>query len=528
MLLSRWKISWPHLSVLVAAFLASRIAALAVGVRPLTSETVWFMQFLDLDLLQHHLARSLWHLHSQPPLLNALVGISEKLAGSRYGDLIATLYAVLGMAAAISVYLSLRLLRVSANFSLAISLCLLLNPFEILSEFDPIYTVPVFALLSFIALATVCYLESRSTRALSWLVGLAVTLTLIRSPYQWMWVLAVLAMLWWQSPNNRAQVRKAAFTGLFLVLLWPAKNAILFHHFTSTTWAPLSIAKHWDWNSPAVQNLVWQGQLTTFAPPDNSDEAVSAFLQSKWQVAPTGYPELDDVTKKTGGGVNWNSLAGLRLNDARQADLHLLLRRDPHEFVTNVIHSAAIYFYPSSQYFTMFGESGDKYEELTQHYLPLRGIDRGVRRFCCNIFGLPPDTSSMSAAQASHPQQIRSAGTIIKKTCLGALLLDVAVLLCVISFFRASFWSGAPERKVAAMVMSTTIIYSFLVNFVEFGENERYRYETQALVFMVVAIFLQQILDSWRNSRRDLGVKGNSALDVDTLLTQDSAVNSLR
>lgn len=526
MLVSRVKTLLWHISLLAVAFLASRGLALLLGVRPLTSETVWFMQFLDLDLLQHHLIRSLWHLHGQPPLLNALVGICEKLAGQRYGDLIAALYSVLGLASTISVYLSLRLLRVSPTFSLAIGLCLLLNPFEILSEFDPIYTVPVFALLSFIALATVCYLQSRSTRALSWLVGLAVTLTLLRSPYQWMWVLALLAILWWQSHNNRVQVRTAAFTGLFLVMLWPAKNAILFHHFTSTTWAPFSIAKHWDWNGPAVQSLVRQGQLTTFAPPDNSDEAVSAFLQSEWQTAPTGYPELDDVTKKTGGAVNWNSLAGLRLNDGRQADLHLLLRRDPKEFVTSVLHSAAIYFYPSSQYFTMFGESDDRYRELTHHYIPLRGIDRSVRRFCCNIFGLPADTSTMSAAQASHPQEHRSAGTIIKKTCVGALLLDVAVLLCMISFFGSSLWSGAPDRKVAAMIMTMTIIYSFLVNFVEFGENERYRYETQALVFMVVAIFLQQILDSRRNSRSNLGMRSDSSVDVAAVITQASAVSS--
>ena len=515
MLVSRVKISWWHLSFLAAAFLASRATALLLGVRPLTSETVWFMQFLDLDLLQHDLVRSLWHLHGQPPLLNALVGVCEKLAGPHYGDVIAALYAVLGLSASVAVYLSLRLLRVSPTFSLVVGMCILLNPFEILSEFDPIYTVPVFVLLSFMSLATVCYLQGRSTSALSWLIGMALLLTLFRSPYQWMWVLAVLAILWWQTPSNRVQIRSASVIAILLALLWPAKNALLFHHFTSTTWAPFSIAKHWDWNGPAVQGLIQQGQLTTFAPPDNSDEAVAALLQSKWQGAPTGYPELDDVTKKTGGGVNWNSLAGLRLNDARQADLHLLLKRDPREFVTNVLHSAAIYFYPSTQYFTMFGESGSKYDELTQHYLPLRSIDRGIRRICCNILGLPPDTSEMSTAEAVHAQERRSVGTIIKKTCVGALLLDVAVLLCILSFFRASLWSGAPDRKVAAMVMTLTIAYSFVVNFVEYGENERYRYETQGLVFIVVAIFLQQVWEHRKklrsrteNGRRTLPDRG--------------------
>ena len=494
------KIRLWSIGLLVLVFLVTRALALSLGVRPLTSETVWFMQFLDLDLLQHHLARSLLHLHGQPPLLNALVGICEKLVGPRYGDLMAVLYCFLGLAAVIAVYVSLTLLRVSQTFSLLVSLCLLLNPSEILSEFDPIYTVPVFALHCFMALATICYLQSRSNRALSCIVGSAILLTLIRSPYQWIWVLVVLSILWWQTPQNRLQIRAAACIGVFLALLWPTKNEILFHHFTSTTWAPFSIAKHWDWNGPAVQTLVREGRITTYALPDNGDQAVTTLLQSKWRTTPTGYPELDDVTKQTGGGANWNSLAGLHFNDARQGDIRLLLHLAPKEFVTNVLHSVSIYFYPSSQYFAMFGESANHYDELTQHYLPLRAIDMTVRRFCCNVFGLPPDTSSMSTAQASHTLERRTAGSILKKACFGALVVTALVFFCGISFFRPATWQGAQDRKVASMLMTLTIVYSFVVNFVEFGENERYRYETQALVFMVSAIFLQQLWERAKTS----------------------------
>jgi hypothetical protein len=375
---------------------------------------------------------------------------------------------------------------------------LLLNPFELLSEFDPLYTVPVIAIHCFLALATVRYLQSRSSPALYCMVGLAVLLTLSRSSYQWIWVLAVLGTVWWQTPQSRTQIRIAGFIGLFLSLLWPLKNEVLFHHFISSTWGPLSMCKHWDRNDAAVRNLVRQGLLPTFSWPDGSDEGVRNQLESEWQGPPTGFPELDDVTKKTGGSINWNSLAGLRLNDARKKDLYLLLRHDPGHYAMSVLHSVAIYFYPSTQYFAMFGEEKSQLRELAQHYQPLQATDIMVRRVCCNVFGLPSNAPVLSAVEASRPHYHRTVTTVIEKLCIGALLLNGAVFVCMISFGRRPLWRGAHDRKVVAMVMTLTIAYSFLVvNLVEIGENERYRLETQALVFMVVAIFLQQLWDRW-------------------------------
>ena len=493
------KVQWRNIATLVAAFAATRALAFSLGLRPLTSETVWFMQFLDLDLLHHHLARSLFHLQCQPPLLNALVGLAEKIAGSHYGELIIVLYLILGLSAIISVYLSLTLLRVNSTVSLIVGLFLLLNPSEILSEFDPFYTVPVIAILCFMALATICYLQRRSLLSLYCLVGLAVLLTLTRSSYQWIWVLAILAIVWWQTPQRRTQIRTAGFVALFLSLLWPLKNEILFHHFISTTWGPLSMAKHWDWNGPALQNLQHQGLLRTSLGTDAPEDDIKAQLQSEWQGPPTGFPELDDVTKKTGGSINWNSLAGLRLNDARQKDIRVLLRYNAKEYVISVFHSVAIYFYPSAQYYAMFGDANNQLVELAQHYQPLRPVDIVVRRVCCNVFGLPAGVPLEVAAEAPYPRQHRTFASVAKKLCIGALLLNAILLACVISFASGSLWRRAHDRKVVVMVMTLTVAYSFVVvNLVEIGENQRYRFETQALVVIVVVIFLQQLWDRRR------------------------------
>ena len=81
--------------------------------------------------------------------------------------------------------------------------------------------------------------------------------------------------------------------------------------------------------------------------------------------------------------------------------------------------------------------------------------------------------------------------------------MNALVLACLLSFARRSFWSGRPDRKVAAMVMTATIAYVFLVvNLVEVGESMRFRFETAPLVMIVAAVFLQQLWEQRSQKRR--------------------------
>jgi hypothetical protein len=469
----------------------TRVIAFLSGLRYLTGPTVSFWQFLDLDLLRHHLLRGLLHLHGQPPLFNALVGLSEKIGGSHYGQLILGLQLLLGLAAVISVYLLLTQLQVASAFSFVISCVLLFNPAEIAFEFDPLYTEIVSALNCFIALAIVCYLRGRSSRALYWLIGIAVCLTLVRSSYQWIWLGAMLAVLWWQLPESRRQIRNAGVAGVLLTLVWPAKNYVLFRHFTSSTWAPFSIAKHWQAErlGPPIDTWLHEGLLPTFALPSAaSEEQFQAWLQTRWLMPPNGAPELDDIAKATGRATNWNSLAMLRMHDAQAEDVWFLLRHDPKAYSVNVARGLKLYFEPATVWLTLFPDELMQYQHMAR-------ADRIVRHICCNIFGIPPGIAigaNHDTAATGHS----SIKVLIQSICMGAVLMNGFVLLFVLSLGRRSLWGGNRDRKVAAMVMTITIMYGFLVTtLLEIGENMRFRFETQALVLVVAAILLQQLWD---------------------------------
>jgi hypothetical protein len=468
----------------------TRAWALLAGMHYLSNESAWLIQVLDLDVLHHHLMRGLLHLHAQPPLFNAMIGLAEKLAGSSFGGVILSFQLVLGLSAAVCVYLTLVELGVAARFSLLVSLALLLNPSEILFEFDALYTGIVFSLNCFIALALVCYVKRRSNRALFCLLGLAVGMTLLRSSYHWLWIAAIVGVLWWQLPESRRQIARAGVVALFLALLWPAKNYLLFRHFTSTTWGPYSMSRHWGEPPYGAQLQTWidQGRLPSLSRPATQPEP--EWLRQHWLVPSTGAPELDDIVKATGGATNWNSLAMLRMHDAQAKDIAFLLRHDPKLYLHNAGLGIVFYFEPSSIYFTQ-DELWPIWNASVAQYQKLAPVDRIVRRVCCNVFGFPADEVGPSPTRRTMVvQRIRS-------LCVSSVLAYALVFACVLSFrLRPALWAGNRERKVAALVMGLTVFYLFaVVSLVEVGENMRFRFETQALVMMVVAIFLQQLWD---------------------------------
>jgi hypothetical protein len=468
-----------HLALLILLFILTRGLALYSGMRYHLWQTWLFWQFLDMSLLHHHLLRALLHLHAQPPLLNAAIGLAEKIAGPHYGALLLGFQFLLGLSAIISFYLLLIQLRVAPIFSLCTSLILLLNPAEIYFEFHALYTSWVLAFHCFIALAIVCYVQSRSQRALYWLIGWAVLLTLLRSGYQWIWIVAMLGLLWWQLPANRKQIRNAGLVGLFLALLWPAKNYVLFHHFTPSTWGPYSISKHWYVNRAPEEAWVKAGLLPTLTFTSDSDPDLQKWLTTYWSVPPAGSPELDDVAKPVGGATNWNSLAMLRMNDAKAKDVSFLLHHDPKAYVIGVVRALSLYFEPPSAWLIGFADP-EQYGHIARY-------DSIVRRICCNVFGIPPSPGSGAHANLK---------TILQSLCIGAVLTNALVVLFVLSLARRSFWDGSLDRKIAAMAMTVTIAYAFaVVNLIDVGENMRFRFETEALVLAVAAIFLQQLWD---------------------------------
>jgi|SRR6187402_82287 len=486
-------------ALLTAIFLLSRGLALAAGLRYSAIELVWFWQVLDFEVLHHHLVRGLIHLHGQPPLYNAFIGMALKIAPDAIGWILLGAQILLGLAATLAVYCTLIRLGLRPLIGFCIALVLMLNPAAILYEFDALYTQLVYGMLCLLAYALTCYVQMQTRRWLYAALGLGLALTLVRATYQWIWLAALCGLLWWLIPEARRRTALTSLVFIGLSLLWPLKNLVLFHHFSSSTWLPYSVGKHWKAEDPIVARWAAEGKLPTFTYSEaEGAERETEWLKTRWRAPEQGVPELDSLTKSVGGAANWNSLALLRMHEAQAKDVSFLLRHYPQPLSTDAIASIRLYFEPTSRYFLI------SQNEAAEQYRRLAKVTHTLDRVCCNLFGLPPDfRSDYRPADQAAPKDHSTTMQLFQRLCLGGIVLFLLVMTALASTAKWSFWKESPDRRVMTILLGWTIIWVFVVtNLVETGENMRFRFETQALAIIIASLFLQQFLDVLQGHRK--------------------------
>src|SRR5689334_4249032 len=128
------RISSRTLLLMTAAFIASRVGFHRAGVRFDTSrlETMW--QFLDANLLRTDLARSLLHLHAQPPLYNLFLGVVLKLFPGDGAAAFHAAHLVIGWAASLALVSLLIRLGVGTWLAVAATTLLMVSPAFVLYE----------------------------------------------------------------------------------------------------------------------------------------------------------------------------------------------------------------------------------------------------------------------------------------------------------------------------------------------------------------------------------------------------------
>src|SRR4051812_7911601 len=107
------------LLALVVVFGASRLIYFVVGIRFDAWALTNSWQLLPQDLLRHDLGRSLWYLHSQPPLFNAFVGVTLQMPSAHLLINIAFVLCTLGIV--VFMFLTMLELRVPMPFAFVVA-----------------------------------------------------------------------------------------------------------------------------------------------------------------------------------------------------------------------------------------------------------------------------------------------------------------------------------------------------------------------------------------------------------------------
>jgi hypothetical protein len=338
--------------VVVAVFVLSRIWWQWAGVRLDMSPLGTYWQYLDPEILRGDFWRSLFYLHSQPPLFNAFLGaVVTNFPGQ--GELVFRLaYWGCGLTLAVTLYLLLGRLGVPAAWSATTTLGLVLSPACIAFENFLFYSYPVAVMLALSAYFLQRFWETEQRRDGVIFFALVAALALTRTIFHLAWVVVVVLGLLGVSRHYRrglgGSILMAATAPVLLVAALYLKNELVFGEFTSSTWLGMNLATMTVQLLPPEekQQLVAEGKISDvslvvpFEPLDR--------YPPRFRTRPTGIAVLDEVNKP-GGDPNFNNLAYIGIARAYQRDALASIREDPDEYLEAVLVTGWGYLRPNSK-----------------------------------------------------------------------------------------------------------------------------------------------------------------------------------
>ena len=457
---------------LTSLFLASRLVFLVLGVRFDASPLGEFWQYLDPRLLEEDLLRSVFYLHSQPPLFNLFLGIVLRLSPVAPATAFHALYLVAGWLCLLATFLLMRLLGVGRTIAGVIGLILVLRPSFILFESWLMYDVPVTLLVCLAGVALALF-----TRRGLPIYGHAFFVILFflcatRSLFHLVYFGAVLALVaGCFRGRERHTVLKSATVPFVLLILLYLKNLAFFGLPGLSSWLGMNLARiATAAASPQeLARLERQGELSAIAtvPPFSPLE-----LYGDLDLPTPRYPNVLALATrfKSTGSVNYNHEAYLAISDRYLADALWIVRHRPGVYFHGVAKAWYNYFKPQTE-ISHVSANRDRLRAYA-------AVGAWV------LYGRLPYTFDYGGV--GKPIYLFSTLGVPLLTCYALWLA-----------FRSR---DAAARPVLAFMILTVIYVALTGNSLEVWENQRFRFYTDPFfaVFFALAVSRAQAISGSR------------------------------
>ena len=497
----RWSIR-RQLILLAVLFAASRGLYWLLGVRFDDSSLGVFWQLLDPELLSHDLGRSLFYLHSQPPLFNLLLGGVLKLSPWPVGGVFHAFFLLLGYFCFAGSFLLMRRLGIRALVALPVASILVMRPSFVLLENLLMYDLPVAALLVAAVLgldrALARSSESAGSEANSesqpWGLFFWILLVLCgtRSLFHPIFFGAALLTLIWMSRRplgghlglRAPLIWRAAMVPLLLLGVWQVKNWAVFGHGGYSSWLGMNAARIVGAGLSAEQlsNLHDRGLVSEvfFVPPFSSildyperfrrADVLDAGLGR--QAAEAEVAALTAVKKST-GATNFNHFAYLAISSQYLADARSVVWFQPKAYFHGMAKAWYNYLQPASRLDHLRGNR-DR-------------LGPWVEGFEALLYGEIPE----GFRYGGEPRSLFVLPLIFFPTWIG-----FGLWLC-----RKGSGQSATDR-VVIVFMGATILYVAMVgNSLEVWENQRFRFYTDAFLAVLAALMIERAI-RWAGGER--------------------------
>lgn len=472
------------LFVTVAAFIVSRLLYLLAGFRFEAFENDHLLHFLSRELLRDDLLRSLFYLHTQPPLFNFFIGIMVKLFPVATTAAFHWFYTSVGLILTVSMYLLMVRLGVSSTISALLTIMFAASPACILFENILLYTYFAATFLCLAGLFLHRFVSgSRLLDGFMFFTMLALVI-LTRSFFHPAWFILILLPLLVLAKTLRKKIILAASIPLLVVLLLYGKNAFLFGDFSSSSWLGMSFSKMTTFRLPEDERIALVGkgkisELSLLAP------FKAIWYYDQYVAIPkfekTGIPIMD-MEFYPNVGNNWNNLSFISISRQYMEDALYVLKSYPGRYFGSVLGAFRIYFFPSSDWFHIYSsiDNVGKIKTVEMFYdILLYG----------QFFGFP------------RPEPLTEHHDEYFHTTLNIGLFLLAGFLISVIYGGLVIFRELTKKTYESPLLATvlflliTIAYVTVVsNCLEIGENERFRFNIDPLLVVLFGVFLTNVI----------------------------------
>ncbi|MCX7622004.1 MAG: hypothetical protein N2037_14325 [Acidimicrobiales bacterium] len=454
--------------VLVAVFAVSRAVYWWAGVRFDASGLTYSSQLLDPELLRNDLWTSLWYLHAQPPLFNLFVGLVLRWSPLAPPTSFHAAYVVLGLVLLFALHELGRLLRLGRVVAGVVAAVITCAPTTVLYENWLSYEYPVAVALVVLVVLAGRYGVAPNVGLLVGCAAVGSAAVLTRSLLHPVWLIGVVGVLLayrWPPP------RRALIVGVPLLVVAGVmfKNQLLFGTPQLSSWFGFNLHR------------VVVEPLTDAQRAQLAEEGVGPVTASPQPAPPCGlhHPQVPAVARQykhqgqlfDGAPIeNFNyecvieQYAGLADESVR------VLRAHPRWYVRNVVGSAELWATPAS--LTPF---------VYYNRQEIGSLDEWYRRLVLLDVAWDPPVAIPGAwpvALSAPDRRFHLSFTIVVAT----MVVSLAGLVGLVQ------WRRRNCARLAVVIGGVTVGYVTAASiFLEFGENNRFRFIVEPLTFVLFA-----------------------------------------
>ena len=467
---------------LAGIYVASREVLHRAGVQFDSFGIQEYWQILPVDLLQREPWTSLWYLHAQPPLFNALLALAFQL-GDWPEDILRAGFAVIGISTLMLFFLLLRIWRVPGTAALAATAIVGMNPSFIGYEHWAFYTAlePLLVVAGAVAVTLWDRASGRSAASYASIFGLSVAaLVLTRALFHPLWA-AVLAVgvLVMRAKSGRGVGRAQLAWALLPCVVGLAlmtKNAAVSGHFATSSWLGMNMSNMAFSAVPASEaNALDEQGVITPLHRIGPFRAIARYRPLHLVVEPelprsmpTGIAALD-VERKASGVPNFNHLWYAAVSRVMLRDSLRVVRHSPARAASVFWRALQLFCRPTSDY-----------------------------------GGIAANVAKIWPLEEWYRRTFFPGGSIglVVATLVFALGYSVRAAWTAAAGGSAYAFGAGPAVYVAVTVLWVTVVG----NLAEFGENNRFRFALDPLIAAVAIAAAANLTRRWRHAPTPTGL----------------------